>query len=528
MAAGRAATSPPRVEGLSIHAEELAAHRLEPPGRHDAVALPAEPRALTHTIYGWYPYWMGDAYLGFRWELLTHLSFFCLETNDRGEIVNDHGWPESWQGLIQSAKAAGVQLTITCTLFDSAAINRLIRDDAARATLIQNLIDACLSGGAEGVNIDFEGSNLDKARLVLFMQELSTALRAAIPGAHLSMATPSVDWTRCWDYDELGAVCDALCIMCYGYHWSGSGPGPISPLTAGDVWSPYCVEWTVDDYLHPDYGTTPEKLVLGFPYYGRDWVVSGDPSAYPADDGPGSGQSRTYARIRSDYGGYTPRWDPHSQTPWLYYWSGSEPHQLWYDDAESLGRKYDLVIARGLGGIAIWALGYDGEYPELWELLEDRFAARPTPTPTSSPTPTTAPPPSPTPPPTPTPLPSPTGAPPEIRLTLLLDAETFRPGDLLDLDLLIEPLRPGIGGDLYVALEVEGNFYFHPAWGATPAASPFFFSVALPYRFDVLALTLPAALQPGGPYSFYALFTAPGASTPLSNLARKTFRFAAP
>ena len=45
----------------SIHAEELAAHRGERVGRHDTVAAPAERRELTKTIYGWYPYWMGDA-----------------------------------------------------------------------------------------------------------------------------------------------------------------------------------------------------------------------------------------------------------------------------------------------------------------------------------------------------------------------------------------------------------------------------------------------------------------------------------
>src|ERR1019366_1377578 len=34
--------------------------------------------------------------------------------------------------------------------------------------------------------------------------------------------------------------------------------------------------------------------------------------------------------------------------------------ELYYDDAQSLGEKYDMVYAFGLAGVGMWALGYDG------------------------------------------------------------------------------------------------------------------------------------------------------------------------
>ena len=368
-------------ENPSIHFTELWQHAGSSHGYHDQISVTRGDRQLTHMVYGWYPYWMGSTYTGFQWDLLSHISFFSLEADSTGNIIDYHGWPDSWPGLIASAEAAGVKITLTCTLFSSSGINTLIQNTTYRNRLITNLIDACLDGGADGINIDFEGTSLDKIKLVTFMQELESALRAAIPTAHLSMATPSVDWTACFDYDELGYVCDALIPMCYGYHWGGGNPGPVSPLTSSSLWGTYCIEWTTDDYLDPGYGTTADKLALGLPYYGYDWLVSGDPSAVPASDGSGDGVSRTYTFIRSNHSAYNKHWDANSQTPYYYYYSGSDPRQVWFDDAQSLALKYQFAKVRNLNGIAIWALGYDGSYPDLWQVLEDEFAVEATPTP---------------------------------------------------------------------------------------------------------------------------------------------------
>ena len=47
--------------------------------------------------------------------------------------------------------------------------------------------------------------------------------------------------------------------------------------------------------------------------------------------------------------------------------------QLYYDDAQSLAAKYDLVNRYDIRGAAIWALGYDGRRPELYAVLKDKF-----------------------------------------------------------------------------------------------------------------------------------------------------------
>jgi hypothetical protein len=47
--------------------------------------------------------------------------------------------------------------------------------------------------------------------------------------------------------------------------------------------------------------------------------------------------------------------------------------QLYYDDAQALGAKYDLINGYDLRGAGIWALGYDGTRPELYSMLKAKF-----------------------------------------------------------------------------------------------------------------------------------------------------------
>ena len=47
--------------------------------------------------------------------------------------------------------------------------------------------------------------------------------------------------------------------------------------------------------------------------------------------------------------------------------------ELYYDDAQSLAAKYDLINSYGIRGVGIWALGYDGSRPELYQVIKDKF-----------------------------------------------------------------------------------------------------------------------------------------------------------
>ena len=60
-------------------------------------------------------------------------------------------------------------------------------------------------------------------------------------------------------------------------------------------------------------------------------------------------------------------------TPWYRYYNGTTWRQTWHDDSLSLAMKYDSVKTKNIGGVGMWALGYDVPEPELWNLLRYKF-----------------------------------------------------------------------------------------------------------------------------------------------------------
>ena len=326
--------------------------------------LAGAPGGPSREVHGYHPYWMGSAYAGYDWSLLSTVAFFSLELHWSGIIVNDHGWP--WTGLVSAAHAGGTRVLVTATLFSQAEITSLLSSPANRATAVANLVTAVTDGGADGVNIDFEGvSGSQKTNLLLFMDELGAALSGALADPYVSIATPAVDWSDAFDYDELEARTDHLMIMAYDYHWtSAPTTGPVAPLSG---WDPYNVPWTVADYQSS--GATPGGMLLGVPYYGYRWpAASGDPGSATT----GSATARTYDQAYSEAATHGRLWDAESRTPWYRYESPGWT-QCWYEDAESLALKYAYAEAESLAGVGIWALGYDGARPELWAALRDAF-----------------------------------------------------------------------------------------------------------------------------------------------------------
>jgi spore germination protein YaaH len=364
--------APPAQPPTSIHELDLrtrpglsrAPSWIDPRG--PVAPLARRTATLTREVHGYHPYWLGGAYLAYDWSLLSTIAFFSLELDATGAITNHHGWP--WNTLVSTAHQNGVRVIVTATLFSASALDALLSSPANRQNAISNLTDAVLAGGADGVNVDFEGvPGSRKQDLVTFLGELRAALEASLASPYLSIATPAVDWANAFDYDELAARCDHLMIMAYDFHWYGSSTtGPVSPLAG---WGAHNVTWTVQDYQ--TWGALPGQMLLGVPYYGYRWpAVSGAPGAATTADG----DARIYDQARTDADLHGALWDVPSSTPWYRY---QNPNWLqgWFDDEASLAAKYDLVLAEDLAGVGIWALGYDGARPELWSALQDAFGA---------------------------------------------------------------------------------------------------------------------------------------------------------
>lgn len=351
---------------------------------------------LRREVYGFLPYWeLVDPDLRLDHASLSTIAYFSVAAAADGDLVttgSDGRTTSGWSGwrsqaltdVIDAAHANGVRVDFSLTLFawtttQAKTQKALLSSASARANLVANLVTTVAGRGVDGVNLDVEPLVAgQEANLVDLVRDLRAALDAAGPGHRITIDV--LGSTENYPHEDLVAAgaADALFIMGYDYRGTGAGyAGSISPLTG----SAYDLTETVDRYLAR---VPASKVILGVPYYGRAWSTVSDSLRAKTQTGAKYGYSATAnydlaAELAAENGR---RWDPDEQGPWTAYQRetctttygcNTSWRELYYDDVESLRLKYGLADSRDLLGVGMWALGYDGQRPELAALLRDMF-----------------------------------------------------------------------------------------------------------------------------------------------------------
>jgi len=327
---------------------------------------------LTHRVFGWHPYWAGSAYQNYQWAYLSDLCYFNYEINPSTGQNSNASFAWSTASVVTVAKNQGKKIHICATLFSNHST--FWNSVSAQNTFINNIINLLNTRGGHGVNIDFEGmGSSDKTPFVNFITNLRNALTNANPNYELSICLYAVDWSGTFNIPALNSLVNYFTIMGYDYYWSGSSQaGPTDPLYNFVTTYNYTLSKTITYYIKQ--GASPQKLLLGLPYYGREWEVSS--TSIPASTTGNFSSARTLAYINNNPGTYSSSnkfWDYNSFTPLYKYTSGSSLRQCFINDVYSMGRRYEFVRQRGIGGIAIWALSYDDGMTSFWNLLKDKF-----------------------------------------------------------------------------------------------------------------------------------------------------------
>ncbi|MFP4460298.1 MAG: glycosyl hydrolase family 18 protein [Candidatus Zixiibacteriota bacterium] len=360
--------------GQSAHLEHIRQFGKMDFNHGAADRTPKRAVELSHEVYGFVPYWEDD-YSCPRFDLISRLCYFNFTVNSSGNVTNTHNWYSA--SVVDDALAAGVPVDLCIALFDASSIDALVGSSANRGNCISNAIDGMLARGGSGINIDFElPSGSSAANVVTFCREFRDSLDVRAPGSWLSICLPPVDWSDAFDVDQLALYCDALFIMGYGYHYSGSATtGPIDPLD--DPLESFDLAWSVNDYGSDPY--TKSKLIMGLPLYGQSWSCDGSERGASTYGHDGAVFYRTAIANSETYGR---QWDANSPGPWYRYSDGTW-HQCWYSDSMSFDARYEFAKDHGLLGIGWWALGYDDGDASFWGGVEYCFAGGPSPVDTS-------------------------------------------------------------------------------------------------------------------------------------------------
>ena len=324
---------------------------------------------LNKRVYGWHPYWSNGLQTNYDWNSLSDLCYFDYEVNEStGDANSTHGWATAQ--VVTDAIANGVNVTLCATMFSNHTA--FLSNTSAKQTLITNLINMIQSRNAHGVNIDFEGmSASNNTAFKNFMIDLCNQMHTAIPGSEVSIALPAVEWSSVFDVVAMEPYVNLFIIMGYDYYYGGSSTaGPTDPLYNFQTSFNYTLTKSISYYLNK--GVSNSKLLLGLPYYGREWSTMS--STIPSST-TGSSGTVFYNEVKSNTSGHygNRQWDANSYSS---YYPSQRNGQFWQSfasDEYSMSKRFDMVNMMGLGGIGIWALGYDDGYTDFWDLIQAKF-----------------------------------------------------------------------------------------------------------------------------------------------------------
>jgi len=267
-------------------------------------------------------------------------------------------------GVLEVTRRAGLPVMplVTNPGFDRSTAHALLQNPQAQERAAKSLAQLAERDQYVGWQLDFEGLDPDDkqaytrfvARVAARLHHDHSLLSVAVvprfsddypdssaPGFHTG------EWGAAYDYRGLGRIADFLVLMAYDQHTPSTPAGPV----AGYDWVQAILEYAVSR-------VPSTKLLLGVPFYGREWVES--PGGNPA-------HSLAYKDLKRylDDPGSERYWDDLFRTAWFQRHEGDILRTAWFDDARSLREKIKLVQLDHLRGYAAWRLGM--EDPEFWE-----------------------------------------------------------------------------------------------------------------------------------------------------------------
>lgn len=358
---------------------------------------------------------LGDptyGYPGWSFNLLTTIAYFGLSIDWDGTIIQSgSGWT-TWNstaltGLIATAHANRDRVILSVNLHnfttDPSSTMCAALHPTHRAVTVSQIVAQIKAVNADGVNLDYEGDNTVCAYQVgttqygpdlqYEMTQLAKEFRAALPSPYYeavdTYSGSAGDNSGFFNVPALAPYVDSFFVMTYDmeyYNWahaplncSSFCLGPTSPLTTYY----YNDSDMIGEYVA---AVGHSKVILGVPYYGRkECVANSTPSTAPPNAYPVSGSVASDGYLdASTEDGYYQNSDYHANRE-VYDTAGNERRDTWYssaqsctrqmyfDDVDSLGRKYNLVNQDNLRGAGIFALQYGGNAPELWDAIGTHF-----------------------------------------------------------------------------------------------------------------------------------------------------------
>jgi spore germination protein YaaH len=283
--------------------------------------------------------------------LFDEVFLFAARFDPSGRIVLDER-KGHWPDAVRDAHATGarVWLTVVNDVMDSRSSGPVLKDSELVHELLASrergtahradIVNVATHLGVDGVDLDYENLAADeRERFSAFVRALAEELHARGLALSVTVQPKTGESTSrgpgAMDWNALCAAADRIQVMLYNQHNASTGPGPVAGI-----------DWVrrVADY---GLGVCPARsLVPVLKVSGMDW-------------GPGRSDWLSFAEASSIIARVRPRLrrERENHVPWFVYRAADGRHVVYFEDAQSLAAKADVLRGRGLSRIVLWSLG---------------------------------------------------------------------------------------------------------------------------------------------------------------------------
>ncbi len=283
---------------------------------------------------------------------LVSPSYFDINADGSLKITNQFN-----STFVNEMHARGIEVVPFLSNHWDRTVGRAALEN--REQLSTQLANFIIKNNLDGINVDIENvTDIDRNAYT----DLVRLLREKLPAdkeVSVAVAANPNGWTKGWhgsyDYKELAKYSDYLMIMAYDESYEGGPQGPVASYNF--------VERSIQYALNQ--GVSPDKVVLGLPFYGRYWQEGA------TSGGTGISNVKVDEMLKK-YGGSV-TFDPVAKSPKASITiKQGDPvttiggktlspgtYHIWYENNESLKAKFELIHKYNIKGAGSWSLGQE-------------------------------------------------------------------------------------------------------------------------------------------------------------------------
>ncbi len=275
------------------------------------------------------------------------------------------------KAAVDSYHTKGYQVWATIQSFTPGYTKLIVSNHAIGDQVIQSLTSAVNQCGIDGINFDFENMDpADKGLYTAFIARAANALHeigAAVSVDVSNDASSEINWwTDGYSLSGLAQVSDYVCLMTYDQYFNCPGP------SAASWW----VENTVKSVLNK---VPADKLIMGIPLYSYDWINGSTKKALTLGDFDKLKQNGQLKLMSGEVWTVSqwltsPQFSSSTGTQYMKFKdTQGRTHEAWYEDAQSIDIKLEIITRYNLAGACSWRYGFSSDKTEIWDVYKNRL-----------------------------------------------------------------------------------------------------------------------------------------------------------